>query len=221
VILEDTEATLAAVLEHLPSATCFHASTHGWHDSLQPTQSGLHLADAPLLLDALHNTKLDAALLVFLSACESGLAEVRRLPQEFIGLSSGFVQAGAVSVVGSLWPIRDDAAFLLAGRFYDLHLDERGLERMPPVQALRKAQDWLRRLTFADLRKLFPMVEHSDGTYLHLQTADRFEPPPEPPATEENHRPPEPRRLLLRLGPDTDQPYAAAQHWAAFTVTGA
>jgi CHAT domain-containing protein/tetratricopeptide (TPR) repeat protein len=216
VILEDTEATLGAVLEHLPSATCFHASTHGWHDSLQPTQSGLHLADAPLLLDALHDTKLDAARLVFLSACESGLAEVRRLPEEFIGLSAGFVQAGAACVVASLWPIRDDAAFLLAGRFYGLHLDEQGRERLRATQALRQAQDWLRRLTFADLRQLFPVVERPDGPYLHLQTSLRFE--TTPPAEREE---PNTDRLLLPLGPDTDTPYAHPQHWAAFTATGA
>ena len=212
IILADTAATLAAVLEHLPSATYFHASTHGSHDWREPTRSGLHLADTPLRLEMLRDTKLDSARLVFLSACESGRAGVLQLPDEFIGLPTGFVQAGAACVVGSLWPIRDDAAFLLAGKFYDLHLDERGHERLAPAAALREAQVWLRDLTFADLRKRYPVAKDSAGRpCLLLSTATRFIP------VADN---PEGRGIALLLGPDDDRPYAGPQHWAAFTVTG-
>ena len=78
------KATLAAVTERLPAATCFHASTHGHHHPIQPTRSGLKLADGELALEDLRHARLKEARLVFLSACESGLAGVHKLPEEFI-----------------------------------------------------------------------------------------------------------------------------------------
>ena len=39
-ILVDMDTTLAAVLELLPRAACFHASTHRHHHPIQPTRSG-------------------------------------------------------------------------------------------------------------------------------------------------------------------------------------
>jgi hypothetical protein len=42
---------------------------------------------------------------------------------------------------------------------------------------------------------------------------------PAPPAPDDASSQPEP--LLLRLGPDDEQPFGTAQHWAAFDCTGA
>ncbi len=59
---------------------CFHASTHGQHNPMRPVRSRLLRADGEeLRLKMLHDAKLEAARLVFLSACESGLAGVRQL----------------------------------------------------------------------------------------------------------------------------------------------
>jgi CHAT domain-containing protein len=218
VILRREQATLAAVLAHLSSATHVHASTHGWHDPLQPMRSGLHLADTPLLLGTLREARLDTARLVFLSACESGRADIRQLPEEFIGLPAGFVQGGAACVIAALWPIRDDAAFLLACRFYELYLGEAAQERAPPVVALRAAVDWLRRVTFADLKQRFPRTDGPQGSVLVLCTAERFKRPiqaePLKPAQKIEG-------IHLPLGGDDECPYGAIEHWAAFAVTGA
>jgi CHAT domain-containing protein/tetratricopeptide (TPR) repeat protein len=208
VILWREQATLAAVLADLPEATHFHASTHGWHDPLQPLKSGLHLADAPLLLEMLQEARLAAARLIFLSACESGRAGIRRLAEEFIGMPAGFVQGGAACVIAALWPIRDDAAFLLASRFYALYLDDQGRERTSPVTALREAVSWLRKLTYGDLRQVFPVCQGSSGPeILLLHQAMKFD------SADEG--------IPMPLGPDKECPYADAEHWAAFTVTGA
>jgi CHAT domain-containing protein/tetratricopeptide (TPR) repeat protein len=209
VILTGGEATVTAVLAHLSRATHVHASTHGWHDPLQPMKSGLHLADTPLLLEMLRETRLDAARLVFLSACESGLADIRRLPEEFIGLPAGFVRARGACVIAALWPIRDDAAFLMADKFYELYLDAAGQERASPAVALRAAVDWLRQATFGMLKQRFPQADGPQGSVLVLSTTERFKPV----GKEEP--------LYLPLGDDDECPYVAAEHWAAFTVTGA
>jgi tetratricopeptide (TPR) repeat protein len=209
VVLEGASARLEAVLHHLSTATYFHPSTHGSHHPWMPELSALHLADSPLRLEMLSDIKLDAARLVFLSACETGLANVRRAPEEFIGLPAGFVQAGAACVVGSLWPVLDDATFLMSSKFYELHLDEDGRERLAPADALRSAQDWLRRVTFRELRNNFPVRHDAGGSYLLLHAAPRA-------AIPDELRPP----LSLRLGPDDACPYAAPHEWTAFAVTG-
>ena len=165
----------------------------------------------------LHGTKLAAARLVFLSACASGLAGVRQLPQEFIGLPAGFVQAGAACVIASLWPIGDIAALLLASQFYKFHLHPDGRERMAPAAALRAAQGWLRRLSFGQLRQMFPVREEPNGKVLLLQSGWRMTPvgvDQQAGSYANEHA------VYLPLGPDGDCPYADPEHWAAFTATG-
>jgi CHAT domain-containing protein/tetratricopeptide (TPR) repeat protein len=218
-ILVGHEATLAAVTGRLSSTTCFHASTHGRHDSVQPARSGLKMSDGWLMLEDLRHARLDAARLVFLSACESGLAGVRKLPEEFIGLPAGFVQAGAACVIGSLWPIRDDASFLLAWRFYEEWLDEAGEERVKPALALRVALDWLRRVTFGELRKLFPIESGGDGVALILRDSDVMQLPDIEEI--ELEAPTKSREIRLPLGPDDERPYDHPEFWAAFACTGA
>ena len=217
-ILWREQATLAAVLTHLPTATYFHASTHGRHDPMQPRQSQLHLADTPLRLEMLHETRLEAARLVFLSTCESGLSGVRKLPEEFIGLPAGFIQAGAACVLGSLWPINDGTAFLLAGKFYERHLDEQGRELRSPAGALADAQDWLRKVTYGELKRMFPVQTGQHGSSILLSSTRMFSAGIDVDGTiVSEHK----NVIHLPLGDDDDRPFVAPTHWAAFTVMGA
>jgi CHAT domain-containing protein len=71
--------------------------------------------------------------LVVLSACETGLYDIGRNPDEFVGLPATFMQVGAAGVLGSLWLVDDLATSLLMAKFYDLHLGGGGLE--PPSAA--------------------------------------------------------------------------------------
>jgi CHAT domain-containing protein len=222
-VLVGKDATRTAVLEQLPAVTCFHASTHGHHHPIQPMLSGLTMADGELTLEDLRHARLDAARLVFLSACESGLAGVRRLPEEFIGLPAGFVQEGAACVVASLWPIYDHAGYLVAERFYDEWLDAQGRERARPAQALRVAVKWLRRVTFAELKAMFEVEDSDQGAALVLRAESRFLPGssdhrPAPAPSPDRSRLPSGARLAL--GRDDERPFAHPQYWAAFTCTG-
>lgn len=85
-----------------------------------------------------YGTKL-AAELVVLSACSTGLGDEVR-GEGLLGLSRGFLYAGASRVLASLWDVDDQATAELMERFY-LSLLRDG---HPPATALREAQRSLR-----------------------------------------------------------------------------
>jgi len=86
--------------------------------------------------------------LVVLSACETGLYEIDRNPDEFVGLPGTFTALGAVGVLATLWPVSDAATALLIAKFYELHMGQ----GVAPATALHRAQVWLRSATNQDLQ---------------------------------------------------------------------
>jgi len=72
---------------------------------------------------------------VVLSACQTGLGQEVR-GEGLVGLTRGFMYAGAARVVVSLWNVNDRATSELMGRFYRKMLKE----GRPPAAALRSAQ---------------------------------------------------------------------------------
>jgi len=120
-----------------------HFATHGLLDDQHPELSGLVLSlvdesgnskDGFLRLNEIYNLRLTADLVV-LSACQTGLGkEVRG--EGLIGLTRGFMYAGARSVAASLWKVDDVATRELMKRFYT-KMFRSGLR---PAAALRAAQ---------------------------------------------------------------------------------
>ncbi len=120
-----------------------HFATHGLLDSERPGLSALVLStvdekgnpqDGFLRANDIYNMKLPAELVV-LSACQTGLGkEVKG--EGLIGLTRGFMYAGAKRVVVSLWSVNDKATANLMASFYRGMLKNN--ER--PAAALRAAQ---------------------------------------------------------------------------------
>lgn len=201
-ILEGPDATPTRVIDQLPRATHFLASTHGRHDREAPRRSALALSGGALTPGDLGPAALGRMRLVYLAACESGLAGVARMEEEFIGLPTAFLQAGAACVVGSLWPVFDDAAYHLTRRFYELHLDANGIEQLAPAAAMRAAQAWLRSVTVAELQA----GAASPDSALMMRETLRFTGP-----AAEGARSPDDLEA---------RPYAAPHEWAGFVVFG-
>jgi CHAT domain-containing protein/Tfp pilus assembly protein PilF len=120
-----------------------HFATHGLLNNEHPELSGLVLSlvspegkpkDGFLDLEDVYNLSLPADLVV-LSACETGLGK-QITGEGLVGLTRGFMYAGASHVVASLWKVDDVATAELMGRFY------RGMlkEGLRPAAALRQAQ---------------------------------------------------------------------------------
>ncbi|MCB1957743.1 MAG: CHAT domain-containing protein, partial [Rhodocyclaceae bacterium] len=98
-----------------------HIASHGEYNADNALQSRLLLAkdgqnDGSLTTDELYSLQLDADM-VTLSACETGLGTVLS-GDDVVGLTRGFLYAGASNIVASLWQVDDDATTLLMQTFY-------------------------------------------------------------------------------------------------------
>jgi CHAT domain-containing protein len=141
----DFAATRAAATgDDLGQYRILHFATHGFLNSLNPELSGLVLSmvdeqgksqNGYLLAPEIYNLKLPATELVVLSACQTGLGkEVRG--EGVVGLTRGFMYAGAPRVVVSLWSVNDRSTADLMKHFYEAML----AKGQRPSAALRSAQ---------------------------------------------------------------------------------
>jgi CHAT domain-containing protein len=139
------DARSVRVLAALAKSNHWHFATHGTFSWMNAADSALMLAadDRLTIRTILDRSDLGHPRLVILSACETGVFDFRRTPDEFIGLPVAFLQAGASGVIGSLWPVDDVSTALIMMKFYELYL----AKGAPPATALRHAQLWLRDAT--------------------------------------------------------------------------
>jgi hypothetical protein len=141
----DFEASRTAALRpELGEYRIVHFATHGMLNNIHPELSGIVLSlvdeggrqqDGFLRLQDIYNLKLPVEL-VALSACQTGLGKEIK-GEGLVGLTRGFMYAGAPRVVASLWKVDDRATSELMKRFYQGML---GGERLRPADALRQAQ---------------------------------------------------------------------------------
>jgi CHAT domain-containing protein len=144
----DFDASKATALSsQLKNYRIVHFATHGLLNNDHPELSGLVLSlvdkqgnaqDGFLRMIDIYNMDLNADLVV-LSACQTALG--KEIGEEgLIGLTRGFMYAGAPRVVASLWKVDDEATAALMKKFYEGMLRE----HETPAQALRSAQQWMR-----------------------------------------------------------------------------
>ncbi len=110
------EATLANLQQHAASADVLHLACHAQFRSDNPRFSALHLADGALTAEAAERLPLNACTVV-LSACETGVADTAQ-GDEMVGLVRAFLVAGAARVLGSAWPVDDEATAAFMALFY-------------------------------------------------------------------------------------------------------
>jgi len=111
------------------------------HTGLSPTDGlagRLETADGPLELHEILATDV-AADLVVLSGCETRIARRRSTGDELRSLAEAFQLAGADAVVSTPLRVEDVAAAMVMKRLY------RGARRLPLAEALRAAQQVVRR----------------------------------------------------------------------------
>ena len=227
VVLQGAAATPDAVLGALKGKTYWHFASHGafsWEDA-RSSALVMH-GMAPLTVGRLLETDgLGRPRLVVLSACETGLYDIRSSPDEFVGLPGTFIALGAAGVLGTLWPVSDAATALLIARFYELHLGG----RLSPPTALRQAQAWLREASSEDLasyarvaaargrlerRRLAEIERDLSADGLRRSRNSALVEWVKPDATKTKGM------KAAAAGKPTARPYAHAYFWAGFIHTG-
>jgi CHAT domain-containing protein/predicted negative regulator of RcsB-dependent stress response len=123
-----------------------HFATHSMIDSRTPALSGIVLSlvdrrgnpqDGFLRLWDIYNLHLPVDLVV-LSGCQTALGK-RINGEGLIGLTRGFMYAGAARVMASLWAVDDAATAEFMSQFYQAMLKR----DLPPAAALRAAQIYM------------------------------------------------------------------------------
>ena len=200
-LLSGEHATRTAVVQGLTGATHLHFACHGLYRFEQPLASGLLLGNEQwlTLTMLLDEVGLPNARLAVLSACQTAITDIRKVPDEAIGLPAGFMQAGVPAVIGSLWPVEDLSTALLMDRFYRLHLGGDGGRPLGAASALRQAQFWLRDATGHELaarcEEIHRATRRSDAALY--------------------------RAIRYFRSASEERPFAHPFYWAAFTFSGA
>lgn len=146
-------ATHALVDEDRPERSALVLSRADLPDPLDAVMAGTRVNDGLLTVkEILREWELDADL-VTLSGCQTGLGR-EAAGEGYIGLAHGLLQAGARSLLVSLWKVDDEATSLLMGRFYenlmgayDEEREGRRGECMSKALALKEAKRYLRTYT--------------------------------------------------------------------------
>ena len=200
--LVGSQASLQAVLHGAESASHLLFACHAEYRASDPMDSALLLAnDDRITLRMLLRSAVRplVARMVVLSACQTANVESRTLPDEVLGLPSGFLLTGVPGVVATMWLVDDRAAALFSMRLWD-ELIERKRE---PTLAVAMTQRWLRAATAAELMVFAKRMRQAVA-------AAGDEPDP----------------ALSMLWRDlagqepTVCPFAGPEYWAAFTYIG-
>jgi len=195
----ENAATREAVLTTIYDKTHIHFSCHGVFNQNEPPDSALYLAgnDRLTVQDLILGTvDLARTQMVVLAACQTGITDFTKIPNEVIGFSGAFMQAGVPAIINTLWAVEEIATMLLLQRFYQLYLQE----NQPPVQALQQAQYWLRDATVEELG----LVTLFQKIYLESEETDE-----EAFLSMQNYK--------TRL---SEKPFAHPYYWAGFVFYG-
>ncbi len=186
-------ATHAIVDAASPEKSCLILSQVDLPDPLQAALNGERIYDGLLTAkEILREWDLDADL-VTLSACETGLGK-DVAGEGMVGFVYTFLQAGARSILVSLWKVEDLATSLLMHRFYE----NMWVHGKTKSGALREAKVWLRSLTYADVFREREALENALRTTGATRGASG-------------------RADAI---PHEDRPYAHPFYWAGFVLYG-
>ncbi|WP_445249862.1 tetratricopeptide repeat protein [Microcoleus sp. OTE_8_concoct_300] len=189
------------------AADIFHFTGHAYHNTKQPSQSALILKNKqPLTSEEIAKFDLKSYYLVCLSACETGITGKEELIDEFVGLASSFLAAGAVYALSTLWIVDEISSALMMIRFYEILSEQRCQNKLHPALALKQAQKWLRTITYSELSnwylELSEVMKDNSGCSQDLRDEANLI-----------------RRDRAKIESDKP-PYADLYHWAGFTITG-
>ncbi len=155
--------TRTEILRVLPESAVAHFACHAFTDWDEPGASHLVLPDhdaEPLSVTDISSLKMDGGL-AYLSAC-STMVGVPELADEAVHITGAFHLAGYHRVIGTLWPVNDLIAAMLARNFY-ARLTNGGRAAPLIPEAARMLHESVR-----DLRTRMPGAPEIWAAYVHV-----------------------------------------------------
>ena len=143
-----------------------------------------------LTLAEIFQLKLKQCRLVVLSACETALIDTQSR-SDYIGLPTGFIHAGAMGTLASLWAVNDLSTALIMVKFYEA--------LKPGVmigQALHDTQRWFKSANTSDLVQWVESSESFDADHKKRIFKE------------------------LGGYSNDEKPYSSVFHWGAFCAIG-
>jgi CHAT domain-containing protein len=228
-----TQATIAGFQSLMEQTehpiTNLHFASHAQSRLDNPLESALQLADGNLGLDRLMISRYPHLHEVFLSCCETHLGATK-ITDDILTIGTGFLCAGARSVISTLWTVDDIATALFSSFYYQNRYA--GYSRS---KSLKMAQVRLRNLTGDEFKLNYrDDLEQHLKAYAKANRADRKE-------LEKRFKHGEIDRVSFDLDRDRltnayyhaldlidlldrysqlDRPFAHPYYWAAFTCQG-
>ncbi|NES79182.1 MULTISPECIES: CHAT domain-containing protein [Okeania] len=138
--LKYQQATVNNYRQLAKQVQILHSSHHASADLINLLDSKLHLFDGDVTLGDVFTWRLPKLTDVFLSCCETNLTFSNKLNDDILSIAAGFLSAGALSVVSTLWSVEDKST----AEFCQLYYQFRNQGETRP-EALRKAQFELRK----------------------------------------------------------------------------
>ncbi|MBW4596192.1 MAG: tetratricopeptide repeat protein, partial [Brasilonema angustatum HA4187-MV1] len=228
------EATVSNYQKLAKQVQGIHSSHHAQSRIDNPLESQLFLGDGSITLGELMSPawRLPQLLEVFLSCCETNFGVSERT-DDILTISSGFLCAGARSVINTLWAVDDLATALFSIFYYEFR--QEGYSR---AEAVRQAQVKLRTLSGEALkneyeeeldlmRKMKNQQIYSERKALQKQLNQLVQGTPAYQELENKYK--QVQDIQMKLGEMTDTlvylyeqalPFAHPQYWAAFTCQG-
>ncbi len=189
------------MLDTLPKCKYWHFIAHGEFVAMDADKSRILLSDTLNLtlsnLTRLHYSACPRA--VTLSSCGTAVTNFLEATEENVGFQRMFFVAGASAVLGSVWPVFDEASTLVMAKFYELHISE----KTTPAIALQQAQLWLKNSTvqeFIDYLHFFNGLRNNTKNSENTLLIDLI-----------SHR---------ECNGEDDLPFSSAAFWGGFTVHG-
>ena len=123
---EDKEHEHSSAMHN--SGLFFANANAAWKDDFKPQSFQTGYEDGILRADEIETQNLGSCELVVLSACETGLGEIKG-DEGVYGLQRAFKLAGANNILMSLWSVPDAATEELMRRFYEFLLSGKDIDR--------------------------------------------------------------------------------------------
>ncbi|WP_353930457.1 CHAT domain-containing protein [Okeanomitos corallinicola TIOX110] len=217
-LIGSSQATVKNFRKLAEQVQIIHCCHHAESCLYNPLESQLKLGDGSITLGQLMSPgwRLPHLVDVFLSCCETNL-DNPDITDNLLTLSTGFLCAGAISVISSLWKV-DDLATALFSIFY---YQQRKEGKNRPA-ALKAAQIKLRELSKADLETISKQIESKEKELIedrkkYTRNSDEYS------QWEHQYNIHAKINRLLKhkiQTSDSELPFAHPRYWSAFIAQG-